>query len=115
MSFPTPRLCGPNPPEIPTENAKCFWSCWICCQDFRRLMLEDEWVASKLRSACEEQLKQVEWSDGTWQSGMKNEMHQNLMISGDLFCTTSFLLCFSVFTHHLLKGDLSQNFSSQTS
>lgn len=50
----------------------------------------------------------------SWQSGMKNEMHQNLMISGDLFCTTSFLLCFSVFTH-LLKGDLSQNFSSQTS
>ena len=32
-------------------------------QEFRRLMLEDEWVASKLRSACEEQLKQVEWSD----------------------------------------------------
>lgn len=83
-------------------------------QEFRRLMLEDEWVASKLRSACEEQLKQVEWSDGTWQSGMNNEMHQYMMISGDLFCTTSFLLCFSVFTH-LLKGDLSQNFSSQTS
>ena len=27
-------------------------------QEFRRLMLEDEWVASKLRSACEQQLKQ---------------------------------------------------------
>ncbi|CAJ1345718.1 unnamed protein product [Effrenium voratum] len=33
-------------------------------QEFRRLMLEDEWVASKLRLACEEQLKEA--------SNMKN-------------------------------------------
>ena len=69
----------PNTTILWTKSArnakwKCqfFLACWICFQEFRRLMLEDEWVASKLRSACEEQLKQVEWSDGTWQSGMKN-------------------------------------------
>ena len=33
-------------------------------KEFRRLMLEDEWVASKLRSACERQLKQASDASG---------------------------------------------------
>ena len=31
----------------------------VHAEEFRRLMLEDEWLAAKLRSACEQQLKQA--------------------------------------------------------
>jgi len=53
----TSQLTRQSPEEDPEDDVIDF-------ADFRRLMLEDEWVASKLRSACEEQLKQA--------SNMKN-------------------------------------------
>lgn len=53
----TSQLTRQSPEEVDPEEPIEF-------AEFRRLMLEDEWVASKLRSACERQLKQA--------SNMKN-------------------------------------------